>query len=144
MKEYKPDSYKKSLTIKENAKTEQTKRDINSRKNEADKLEEMWEHMGLYDGNYRNNMQQVQLAFNSQEKESFRIDPDSIKNKSKKLHYEEKITEEIKEDIAKRNRLREVIKDVKRVEKTALNNYRVPAKQEPYFNLPKPDCKYKF
>ena len=74
----------------------------------------------------------VQLAFNSHEKETFRIPPDSLNYKFKLRLAEGKSVEEIKEDIVQRNEMRKIVKDVRAAEKSLLKNYRdTPSKSTP-------------
>lgn len=54
MKEYKPDSYKQVPSLKTTSRNEHRKGgDAKNQKNENMKIEEMWEHMGLYDGSVK-------------------------------------------------------------------------------------------
>jgi len=125
MKEYKPDSYKTSPVPKLGKIADLKKRgESEKRKTDAQKIDDMWDHMGLYDGTYKNNLTTVQLAFNSQDKETFRIPPDSLTYKLKIRAMEGKSPEEIKEAINQRNELRKAVRDVKLLEKSLLRNYR--------------------
>jgi len=50
-KEYKPDSYKKSLVLKRGVRSEsQVREEKEIKKSQREKLEELWEHMGLDNG----------------------------------------------------------------------------------------------
>lgn len=69
-------------------------------------------------------MQTVQLAFNSPEKETFRVPPESLKYKFREKMLDGKSPEEIKEEVDRRNELRKLVKDAKVTEKSLLKNYR--------------------
>ena len=58
-------------------------------------------------------MGMVQLAFNSQDKENFRIPVGSLKYKYRKRAMEGKTTEEVQQEVHRRNELRKLVKDLK-------------------------------
>jgi len=126
-KNYKPDSYKKDDSYKQWKQNDDKRREearseiikkasncyVNDPKREEEKLEEVWRHMGLYDGSFRSKMGMVQLAFNSQDKENFRIPVGSLKYKYRKRAMEGKTSEEVQLEVQRRNELRRLVKDLK-------------------------------
>jgi len=156
-KEYKPDSYKKDLTYKKKREEDAKRREeltmndylkkaqnvyVVDAKRDIEKSEEVWEHMGLYNGGYRNNIGMVSLPFNSIDKENFRIPPGSLKYKYRTIAMDGKTVEEINEEVFKRNEMRKLVKDLKEVEKETISNYRatsLPPKNDFKNKLPKED-----
>jgi len=140
MKEYKPDSYKNDKTYKkfkeEDAKRREekiVKTSITDKakavysgqmKRDAEKLEEIWEHMGLYNGEYKKRISMVRLPFDSHDKQNFRIPPESLTYKFRVKALEGKTVEEIREEVNRRNELRYLIRELKGIEKSNLTQHK--------------------
>jgi len=133
MKEYKPTSYKGDSSykvfkqnepkrIEEAANNRKTKVAYHDElKRDTDKLEEIWEHMGLYNDSYKALTGWVHLPFNSQEKQNFRM-PLEFSYKPKGM--EGKTQEEILEEVHRRNDLRKFVKELQNTEQGLLPQYR--------------------
>lgn len=138
MKDYKPTSYKDDPTyklfkqneaarIKEKEALSAKKKHKpyqDKKKRDEEKIEEVWEHMGLYDGRYRAIMGFFNLPFGSQDKQDFRIPVGSIKYRYKDPTLEGKSPQEIQEEVQKRNELRKLVKNLKSMEQGVLTNFR--------------------
>jgi len=139
MKDYNPTSYKSDPTYKNHLETEAKRREELAKSKKLpkvvykdgavrgeDQLEAVWEHMGLYDGSYRTNLGQVALPFNTHEKQNFRFPTEGLNYKFKPAGVDGKSPEEVQEEVQKRNELRKLIKDLKMIEKSAINNHKNP------------------
>lgn len=73
------------------------------------------------------------MAFNSHDRENFRIPKDSLKYKFRAQALEGKTVQEVQEEVHKRNELRKLARDLKGMEKSVLSSYR--SSSHPYRKL---------
>jgi len=153
MKDYKPDSYKNDKTYK-NFKEQDAKRReeeivktsiVNKakaiyseqKKRDDEKLEEIWEHLGLYNGEYKKKISMVRLPFDSHDKQNFRIPPESLTYKFRVKALEGKTVDEIRDEVNRRNELRYLIRELKGIEKSNLHQHKsVSPSKEPAYTTP--------
>jgi len=150
MKEYKPDSYKNDKTYKNFKEKDAKRREeeivktsitdkakavySEQKKRDDEKLEEIWEHMGLYSGEYKKKISLVRLPFDSHDKQNFRIPPDSLNYKFRMRALEGKTVEEIRDEVNRRNELRYLIRELKGIEKSNLTQHKsVSPMKEPSY-----------
>ena len=70
---------------------------------------------------YKKKISPVRVPFSSHDKQNFRIPPGSLLYKYRAKQLEGKSMEEVQEEVQRRNELRQLVKDIKSVEKSFIS-----------------------